>query len=139
MHTTRGPETTASQRRVLLVEDSEPMRAVVARALRQAGFEVVEASDGYEALEHLSRGSSRNTRFHLVISDVRLPGYDGLNLLATMRALDPPIPAIIITAFGSEGLHSTARRIGAVATLDKPFALDDLIDLARQATREHGE
>jgi DNA-binding NtrC family response regulator len=115
------------------------MRAVVARALRQAGFEVVEACDGYEALEHLSHDSARNRRFHLVISDVRLPGYDGLNLLATMRELDPPIPAIIITAFGSEGLHSSARRIGAVATLDKPFALDDLIDLARQATREHGE
>jgi DNA-binding NtrC family response regulator len=137
MHITRRPESTASKRSVLLVEDSEPLRTVVARSLRRAGFEVVEASDGYEALTELSVASCHNRRFHLVISDVRLPGYDGLNLLVAIRKLDPPIPAIIITAFGSETLHSTARRIGAVATLNKPFALADLIDLARNATEDH--
>lgn len=139
MHTIRRPEVAVSKPCVLLVEDSEPLRTVVARSLGRAGFEVVEARDGSDALKQLSLVSCGNRRFDLVISDVRLPGYDGLNLLATMRQLDPPIPAIIITAFGSESLHATAQRIGAVATLDKPFALDDLIDLAHSATADHGK
>ncbi len=123
-------------RRVLLAEDDPAMRTLLARNLRRAGYEVVEAGTGYETLERLARGliSEPPLWFDLVISDVRMPGYDGLNILASLRQLPTHIPVILITAFGTSAVHATAARLGAFAMLDKPFDLDDLMALVRAAT-----
>ncbi|MEA2668015.1 MAG: hypothetical protein QOJ33_949 [Chloroflexota bacterium] len=112
------------------------MRALLARTLRNCGFEVVEAGSGYETVERLAQA------FHirpwlgldLVISDVRMPGYDGLNVLASLRQLPASIPVILITAFPTAATQATAARLGAFALLEKPFDLDDLVLLARSAT-----
>jgi FixJ family two-component response regulator len=64
---------------------------------------------------------------------VRMPGYDGLNVLASLRQTPSRIPLILITAFGTAAAHATAERLGAFAMLDKPFQLDDLLDLVRAA------
>src|SRR5437879_6321518 len=100
--------------RVLLAEDDAAMRALLARALHRAGFEVVEARSGYEALEHLAHGliSEPPIRFDLIISDVRMPGYDGLNILASLRQMPTYTPVILITAFGSAAAHASAARLG---------------------------
>jgi DNA-binding NtrC family response regulator len=77
--------------------------------------------------------------FDLIISDVRMPGYGGLDLLASLRHANSRVPVILITAFGSASTHAAAKRLGAFATLDKPFDLDDLMTLASSAARSTEE
>ncbi|MCU1280536.1 MAG: putative two-component response regulator [bacterium] len=131
---------------VLLAEDDAAMRELIARALRRDGFEVTEARNGYETLERLAYGLLRERQlwFDLVISDVRMPGYDGLNILASIKELPRYVPVILITAFGSAASHAAATRLGVFAMLDKPFDLDDLMTVVRSATIQravdgHGE
>jgi DNA-binding NtrC family response regulator len=134
-----SPETEAQPggrpRQVLVAEDDAAMRALLARMLRRAGFDVIEASNGYEALDCLACGLIREPSIDLVISDVRMPGYDGLNILASLRQAHPPVPVILITAFGSTAAHAAAARLGAFAMVDKPFEVDDLMILVRSAVR----
>jgi CheY-like chemotaxis protein len=126
-------------RRILLAEDDSPMRALLARNLRGAGFDVVEASSGYEIFDRLAHTLYSNPApgFDLIISDVRMPGYDGLNVIASLRQLPVSIPVILITAFPTTTTRATAARLGAFALLEKPFDLDDLVALARSATGPH--
>jgi DNA-binding NtrC family response regulator len=123
--------------RVLLAEDDAAMRALLARRLCRAGFQVVEACNGVEALERLALGWAEKPphTFDVVVSDLRMPGYDGLNIVATLRQVAADIPVILITAFGTMATHVTAARLGAYAILDKPFDLDDLISLVKAAAR----
>lgn len=110
------------------------MRSMLASVLRRAGLEVVEARSGSETLELLAYAfAGCGGPFDLVISDVRMPGYDGLNVLATIREMPNRAPFILITAFGTAAAHATARRLGAFAMLDKPFELADLLELVRAA------
>ncbi len=126
--------------RVLLAEDDAAMRALLAATLRRSGFAVIEAGSGYETLELLAHGliSEPPLWFDLIISDVRMPGYDGLNILASLRQMPTYTPVILITAFGSAAAHALAVRLGAFAMLDKPFELDDLMTVARLATTAPG-
>jgi len=121
--------------RVLLADDDDAMRALLARALRRDRIDVVEARSGSELLERLAAELERtpSLRFDLIISDVRMPGYDGLNVLASLRQLCIETPVILITAFGTTANHAAAAHLGALALLDKPFDVDDLMTLVRSA------
>jgi len=123
--------------RILLAEDDAAMRALLARRLCRAGFQVVEACNGIEALERLAYGLASTPRvtFDVIVSDVRMPGYDGLNILASLRQNAAYIPVILITAFGTLATHVKAARLGAYAIVDKPFDLDDLTTLVEEAAR----
>lgn len=129
------PEPGSRSRRVLLAEDDAAMRALLACTLRRTGFDVIESSSGYETLEWLARSLIDEPPIDLLISDVRMPGYDGLNILASLRQADTPTPVILITAFGSTAVHAAAARLGAFATVDKPFDVAHLMILARSAVR----
>jgi DNA-binding response OmpR family regulator len=114
-------------RRILVAEDDAELRGLIAGALRRDGHDVVQAADGTEILELLAATISDGVApFDLIVTDVRMPGWTGLDLLAGLRnhAFGPPV--VLMTAFGDERLHASARRLGAVATLDKPFELDVL-------------
>jgi CheY-like chemotaxis protein len=128
---------TADRTRVLLAEDDTAMRALLAGTLRRAGLDVVEACSGFELLDRLAGGlvDEERVRFDLIISDVRMPGFDGLNILASLRQRSINIPVILITAFGTTAIHAAAADLGAFALLDKPFDIDDLMTLVRAATR----
>lgn len=114
--------------RVLLAEDDPEMRRMMAGALRRRGYEVQETGDGRELVEALVRAvtGADELRPHLIISDVRMPGHSGLEVLARLRRVDLATPVILITAFGDARTHEEARRLGASTLLDKPFDLDDL-------------
>lgn len=117
------------RRRLLLAEDDAAFRTLLQMALVGDGYDVVAVKDGAELLERLSvslSSGSANDRFDVVVSDVRMPGWTGLNVLLSMRHEANPPPVVLITAFGDERLHEQAMKAGAVAVLDKPFELDDL-------------
>jgi DNA-binding NtrC family response regulator len=128
-HENRGLRTTDSAHRVLLAEDDRELRWLIARTLRQEGLEVVEVHDGLELLDRVGVALLDNLELDsidLIVSDVHMPGWSGLEVLAGLNSAGCRTPVVLITAFGDAEIHAAARRLGAIAVLDKPFQLDDL-------------
>jgi CheY-like chemotaxis protein len=112
--------------RVLIAEDDHEMRKLLAQIIRAEGHTVIEAADGHRLLALLQSMvvSPETSMPDLIVSDIRMPGYTGLDLLAAVREADIDIPVMLITAFGDAKTHTEAFELGA-AILDKPFSLDD--------------
>ena len=119
-----------SATRVLVVDDEQLVRWSIAETLRSRGFEVLEATDGRSALELLD---STEKPPGAVFLDLKLPDYDDLTLLASVRRLLPKVPVILMTAFGTPEITLDAKRLGAFTVLDKPFDLEDLDGLLARA------
>lgn len=120
--------------RVLVAEDDDDMRQLVVRALRDEGFYVEEVRSGWELLEYVGScilDGHGETPLDLIVSDVRMHGVTGLDVLAGLRETDWATPVILLTAFGDAELHAEAHRLGALAVFDKPFDFRDLRRLAR--------
>ncbi|KYF93708.1 MULTISPECIES: response regulator [unclassified Sorangium] len=114
--------------RVLLAEDDRELRLLLATALRRDGYEVLEARDANHLLELMGDAlvSGGGAPADVVVSDIRMPGRSGLELLAGLRRDDWATPVVLITAFGDPETHAEAYRLGADAVLDKPLDVDDL-------------
>jgi CheY-like chemotaxis protein len=124
-------------RRVLLAEDDPELRWLIARALRNRGFDVLEVADGSDLLDQVGLALLETYELDsidLIVSDVRMPGWSGLEVLAGLTSAGCETPVVLITAFGDPEVHAAARRLGAAALLDKPFDLDDLCNLAARLT-----
>lgn len=119
--------------RILIAEDDDEMRWLLATLLRRDGYEVLEAPDGRRVVEELPSLSdpARPCGVDLVVSDIRMPGIDGLELVRWLGLRRDPPPIILITAFGSERVHDKARDLGAAAVFDKPFEFDDFRSFVR--------
>ena len=119
--------------RLLLAEDDDGLRPLLAERFRAEGFEVVEAEDGAAVVEYLAESIVQNNRhpgFDLIVSDIRLPGLNALDVLRGARGALEATPVILITAFGDQRTHDRALLLGASAVFDKPLDVDDLIDAA---------
>lgn len=116
-------------RRVLIAEDDEEMRQILAMTLRSDGFEVIEARNGLELLDHVApwlAGQEPPEPIDVIISDVQMPCLTGMEILEGLSEVRRKPAIILMTAFGDAHTHATARGLGAAATFDKPFNLDDL-------------
>lgn len=116
---------------ILVVDDHPIMREVICEILEDAGHQVRFASDGHEALRKLSCA-----HFDLVVTDIVMPGMDGIQLIGELRHRHPEI-RIVAMSGGSERFPTfdglkTARRLGADACLDKPFMADQLLEVVDQ-------
>jgi DNA-binding NtrC family response regulator len=107
---------------VLVVDDEADLAESCARLLRRRGYRVVTATSWAAGREALARTSP-----HLLVSDVRLADGDGLALVREARALVPPVPAIVVSGYPSEGSRAAARDAGAVEFLRKPFSNDAFV------------
>lgn len=124
---------------VLLIEDDDVMREMLAEALRHEGYRVTESAEALAWLLFCIHHSAREHRdgdlYDVVVSDIRMPnigGLDALRLIHDIRCADACPPTIFITAFGDEKVHETAHSLGAVAVVNKPFHLAELIDKVRE-------
>jgi len=118
-----SPWRTVAGVRVLIVDDSKPMRMILARALRQSGREadVVEASNGIDALATLNA-----TSVDLVLSDWNMPEMDGLEFLREVRSYSSSVPFVFVTTEWTPAQRELAQMTGATALLEKPFTPDAL-------------
>jgi DNA-binding NtrC family response regulator len=108
--------------RILVVEDKANLRQMLRATLEGAGYEVETAADGKAALRTL-----KVQRYLLLITDLRLPGADGMEVLRQARASDPDLPVIVMTGYGSVELAVEAMKQGASDFLTKPVDIDHLL------------
>lgn len=116
----------AAERRILVVEDEDKLRRVLELQLRSNGFDVELAATGEAALKLSGHAD-------LVLTDLRLPGMDGLSLLERIRADGATVPVIVMTAYGTVEAAVQAMKAGAIDFLLKPFSLDHLMTVVHKA------
>jgi two-component system response regulator MprA len=107
--------------RILIVDDEQDARELIASVLGEAGYSVELAGDGFEAINKLSA-----VRPDLVLTDLRMPGLTGVDLAQRIRALGD-VPIILMTGTETHDLCTGAEAYGAVACLTKPINLDELL------------
>jgi DNA-binding NtrC family response regulator len=116
--------------RVLLVDDDASTLASLSRAFRLAGYEAVVCDNATRAISLI-----RNERFDLVLSDVVMPGKDGLSMLADLRELGVSTPVVMISGQATVDMAVRATRLGAVDFLEKPISSDKLVLTVQNALR----
>jgi len=114
--------------RILVVDDERSMREMLSILLEREGYEPVEAKDGQEAWQLFEASV-----FDLVITDIQMPGINGIELLARIKKLAPEIPVLMITAFATAEQAVDAIKLGAFHYFTKPFNNDEIRALVRNA------
>jgi len=117
--------------KILIVEDKKSMREMLALILKRAGYDVDEACSAEEAMEKLEK-----RRYLLLLSDLFLPGEDGIELLKKAKKVDPYLPVIMITAYGTIERAVEAMKEGAYDFLSKPVDPDYLVLLVNRALEQ---
>src|SRR5881392_2804090 len=107
--------------RILIADDHDALRRGLARGLTEAGHEVDEASNGNAAIERL-----HDSYFDVVLSDLKMGGSDGMDVLRTTRAMHPNTAVILMTAFGSVNTAVEAMKAGAFDYVQKPFEIEEM-------------
>jgi DNA-binding response OmpR family regulator len=123
---------------VVLAEDDEDLRSIMAALLRMDGYRVFEVGDGAGLLAGMVRSSLDGTPLGdnvLLVTDSRMPNRDGLSVVRALKTTGRGPRFILMTAFGEPELHAEARRLGALAVFDKPFDFDDLRRAIRDVAR----
>ena len=110
--------------RILIIEDDKEMRSLLEDFLKDEGYEADSANSGSEAFGKLAREP-----FDLVITDIRMPGLTGLDILSAVKKFQLEIPVIVITAFGGEEVYRRSMARGADGYLEKPIHFNKLRSL----------
>ncbi len=108
--------------RILLAEDDDSMRSFLVRALKKAGYDVIDYANGEEAFERL-----KSEPFTLLLTDIVMPKMDGIELARRASELDPELKIMFITGFAAVVLNSEVAAPKDARVLSKPFHLRDLV------------
>ncbi len=123
-------------RRILIIDDEEAIRLLLSTIVRQFGYEAVTAENGADGVEKAAKN-----RFFAVITDLKMPVMDGLEVLERLRKMDPSLPVIIITAHGTVETAVESMKLGATDFIIKPFSptqIEVILDkIRRQAEIEN--
>lgn len=130
----RAPETAPPMRaRILVIDDEPDICETLDVVLSLAGYEVVTAKSGDDGIAR-----AEQQPFQLVITDLLMPGTSGVDTLAAMKRIDPRTAVIVVSGYASEEEALRCRTEGAARILDKPFQLDDLLQVVQAALRDGG-
>ncbi|MFB2606694.1 sigma-54-dependent transcriptional regulator, partial [Rhizobium phaseoli] len=122
-----------NEAKILLVDDEEELRRSTAQALELSGFSVETFSNGDHVLELIGYSFPG-----VVVSDIRMPGIDGMTLMQKIREVDPEVPVILVTGHGDVQLAVKAMREGAYDFIEKPFTAEMLAGVIRRAMERRG-
>ncbi len=107
--------------KILVIEDEKNMREIMSMLLEAEGYEVVTASDGTKGIEEI-----RNDIYDLIITDIKMPGHNGFDVLKEAKEVSPETLVIMITAFGTTESAVEAMKLGAYDYIHKPFKIDEI-------------
>lgn len=117
-------------KRILVIEDDDSVRKLIRRILEGAGYTVLEAPDGVQGVQVY-----REQRPDLVLTDIFMPGKEGLETILELGLLDPEVRIIAVSGGGNMGILNPlpmAAKLGALRTLSKPFSGKELVDLVEE-------
>lgn len=114
-------------KRILVVDDDNSMKSALSESLESCGYDVHAVENGYEAVD-----AFKKQFFDLVLTDMRMPGMTGIEVLKIVKNMSPETPVIVITAYGTVNTAVEAMKEGASEFIMKPFSLDDLESAVRQ-------
>jgi two-component system response regulator PilR (NtrC family) len=114
--------------RILIVEDENSMREVLRILLEGESYEVISASDGLKGLSYIDKDI-----FDLVITDIKMPGADGFEVLKKVKHISPDTIVLMITAFGTTEAAIEAMKLGAYDYINKPFKIDEIRLIVKKA------
>lgn len=117
-------------KRILIVDDEEGYRKVLANSLADLGFETKAVNNGFDALEEIKR-----QRYSIILLDVKMPGMDGIELLDQMQGMRFNLYIVVITAYTDEDVVKEAIRKGAKRVITKPFSTNDIEACLTEFTR----
>ena len=116
-----------TKKRVLAVDDSEPVRKLVSLVLKSAGYEVITASDGAEALEKFQKDY-----YDLIVTDMNMPVMHGLELIRSIRQTNEEVPILALTSESEAEIRRRGSEAGANGWVVKPFKPVQFVDLVGQ-------
>jgi len=122
--------------RILIADDEESMRSLVARAIAMDGHQTVTASDGSEALEIIGR---EDGAFDLLLTDIKMPVMDGIALALTVKRDFPEIPILLMTGFADQRERASGLDAIVVDVVTKPFSVADIRAAAARALAATGQ
>ena len=114
---------------ILVIDDDADLLGALDKVLDRGGFEVVAQSNGKDVMDWLSHNDKW---FDAVITDLQMPGVDGMQLMTAIKTRFPGVPVIMITGMGDADHYAAAIRAGASAFLPKPFRATDVVDILRR-------
>ncbi|GMV20554.1 MAG: response regulator [Vicinamibacterales bacterium] len=117
--------------RILVVDDEQAVRDLLAKTLTMADYDVDSAADGASAIDRL-----RAVEYDLLITDLKMPGMDGLSVIREARRAAPDLPVIIITGYSTEASAIEAINLGVAGYLTKPFRLPRILAATARALGE---
>ena len=120
------------RRDILLVDDEEMFREPIAEILRSDGFFVEEASKGKEAIDKFI-----NKNYDLVITDMVMPGMNGVQLIQAIHKISPATEAVVLSAYGTEATKDKLQRLGVYGYLDKPVMREQLLSTIHEAIKSN--
>ncbi len=123
-------DTDLCPKRILLADDDREMRDMLAEALMNAGYDVIVCTDGWSLIRNLGLMylPEDRERADLIITDIRMPGINGIEILTALHAFNPLPPLVFITAFGDSEIHEQAETLGAIHVFDKPFDIPGFLE-----------
>jgi two-component system chemotaxis response regulator CheY len=124
------------QGRILLVDDEADVRKPISLTLRKAGYEVVEAENGHEAIAMLNMGDNP-LMVDTIICDIRMPRVSGNEAIAYFRAEYPSVPVVVLTGYPDIELAVSFLKQGVADYLVKPVPRDELLDVIRKSVDQH--
>ncbi len=111
----------SGKEKILIVDDQFGIRILLNEVFQKEGYNTFQAANGLQALDIVQKHDP-----DLVLLDMKIPGMDGIEILKRMKAIDPEIRVIIMTAYGELDMIQEAKSLGAITHFAKPFDIDDI-------------
>lgn len=127
------PETTNEIKTILVVDDEPENRRIYSEILSDLGYRVIDEPDGASALSDIRHGE----KIDLVITDYKMPGMNGLELVAALRNILPSIPVLMLTAYTSVENFFQSLNLGVFEYINKPVGTSELIRIVRMALNDN--
>lgn len=122
--------------RVLVVDDEAPVRKPICLSLRKAGYDVVEAEDGAQAIQALTSGDNP-LLVDTILCDIRMPNINGIDAITYFRSQYPSVPVVVLTGYPDVELAVSLMKMGVSDYLVKPVAKEQLLAVIKRAAKQH--
>lgn len=122
--------------RVLVVDDEAPVRKPICVSLRKAGYEVIEAEDGEQAIRALNEGDNP-LLVDTILCDIRMPNINGVDAITYFRSQYPSVPVVVLTGYPNVELAVSLLKLGVSDYLVKPVEKEQLLTVIKRAVKHH--